>query len=201
MTRLIGQGRSTFNYPERGATVRRPLPAGYNLTLHRTRIGYGRGVLATAGDAVTTFRAHRSSGMLVEAAAAPGRPVRPRDRVVVGIGFGPLRIDAPCEVVWTAYEPRRIGFAYGTLTGHPESGEESFVVDMDGDGAVWFEVTAFSRPGSWYTRLAGPVIPFLQLRYARRLGRHVRKLAVEPRPAGYWRRWTGSRRPDTGWVG
>lgn len=201
MTRLIGEGRSTFNYPDRGATALRPLPAGYHLTLHRTRIGYGRAVFAAAGDAVTTFRAHRSSGMLVEAVAGPGRPVRPGDRVVVGIGIGPLRIDAPCEVIWTAYEPRRIGFAYGTLSGHPESGEESFVVDMDADGAVWFEVTAFSRPVSWYTRLAGPVIPFLQLRYARLLGRHVRKLAVEPRPAGYWRRWTGSRRPDTGWVG
>lgn len=201
MTRLTGEGRSTFNYPDRGATARRPLPAGYNLTRHRARIGYGTAVFAAAGDAVTTFRAHRSSGMLVQAVAGPGRPVRPGDRVVVGIGFGPLRIDAPCEVVWTAYEPRRTGFAYGTLSGHPESGEESFVVGMDADGAVWFEITAFSRPSSWYTRLAGPVIPFLQLQYARRLGRHVRKLAVRPRPAGYWRRWTGSRRPDTGWVG
>ncbi|MFE2282895.1 DUF1990 family protein [Streptomyces sp. NPDC059443] len=178
MTRLIGEGRSTFNYPDRGATARRPLPAGYNLTHHRTQIGYGRGVLEAAGAAVTTFHAHRSSGMLVKAAAGPVRPVRPGDRVVVGIGFGPLRIDAPCEVIWTAYEPRRIGFAYGTLAGHPESGEESFVVDMDADGAVWFEVNAFSRPGSWYTRLGGPVIPFLQQAYAQRLGRFVRRLAT-----------------------
>lgn len=104
--------------------------------------------------------------------------VRPGSRVIVGIGFGPLRIEAPCEVVWTAYEPARIGFAYGTLTGHPECGEESFIVDMDPDGTVWFTVTAFSRPACWYTRLAGPVIPFLQLRYARWLGRHVRRLAT-----------------------
>ncbi|MBT2450532.1 DUF1990 domain-containing protein [Streptomyces sp. ISL-43] len=198
MTRLISEGRSTFNYPDRGATARRPLPAGYNLTHHRTRIGSGRAVLEAAGAAVTTFRAHRSSGMLVTAGAGP---VRPGDRVVVGIGVGPLWIDAPCEVIWTAYEPRRVGFAYGTLTGHPESGEESFVVDMEEDGSVWFEVTAFSRPGSWYTRIGGPVIPFLQLRYARRLGRYVRRLAVGARPAGYWRGWTGSRRPDTGWGG
>ncbi|CAM5638569.1 hypothetical protein SAVIM338S_06213 [Streptomyces avidinii] len=182
MTRLTGAGRSTFNYPERGATARRPLPAGYHLTHHRARIGSGLAAFAAAGDAVTTFRAHRASGMLVEAAASQGRPVRPGDRVVVGIGAGPLRIDAPCEVIWTAYEPRRTGFAYGTLAGHPERGEESFVVDLDADGSVWFEVNAFSRPASWYTRLAGPVVPFLQQRYARRLARHVRKLAVAPRP-------------------
>lgn len=198
MTRLISEGRSTFNYPDRGATARRPLPAGYHLTHHRTRIGYGPAVLEAAGAAVTTFGAHRASGMLVQAAPDP---VRPGDRVVVGIGIGPLRIDAPCEVIWTAYEPRRIGFAYGTLVSHPERGEESFVVDMDADGAVWFEVNAFSRPGSWYTRLAGPVVPFLQHAYARRLGRYVRKLATEARSAGYWRGWTGTRRPDTGWGG
>ncbi|MFD5145721.1 DUF1990 family protein [Streptomyces sp. NPDC058401] len=200
MTRLISEGRNTFNYPDQGATARRPLPAGYNFTHHRTRVGQGQAAFDAAGAALTTFRAHRASGMLVTAGAFP---VRPGDRVVVGIGIGPVRIDAPCEVIWTAYEPRRTGFAYGTLTGHPECGEESFVVDMEPDGSVWFEVNAFSRPGSWYTRLAGPVVPFLQQAYVRRLGRFVRRLATGARraPAGYWGRWTGSRRPDTGWGG
>ncbi|MFD7256233.1 DUF1990 family protein [Streptomyces sp. NPDC059874] len=175
MTRLISAGRDTVSYPDRGATARRPLPAGYNHLRHRTRVGHGRAAFEAAGNAVTTFHAHRTSGMRVRAADGA---VRPGGRVVVGIGFGPLRIDAPCEVIWTAFEPARVGFAYGTLTGHPECGEESFVVEIDPDGTVWFTVTAFSRPNSWYTRLAGPVIPFLQLRYAHWLGRHVRKLAT-----------------------
>ncbi|MGW6858040.1 DUF1990 family protein [Streptomyces xanthophaeus] len=175
MTRLVGAGRSTFSYHDRGATDRRPLPAGYNHLHHRTRIGHGRAAFETAGVAVTTFRAHRTSGMRVRADA---RAVRPGSRVEVGIGAGPLRVTAPCEVIWTAYEPTRIGFAYGTLDGHPECGEESFVVTMDADGTVWFTVTAFSRPACWYTRLAGPVVPFLQLRYARWLGRTLRKLAA-----------------------
>lgn len=180
MTRLTSTGRDTVNYPDRGATARRPLPAGYNHLHHRTRIGQGRAVFETAGVAVTTFHAHRTSGMRVRWDADTTAAVRPGSRVVVGIGLGPLRIDAPCEVVWTAYEPRRIGFAYGTLAGHPECGEESFMVRMDADGTVWFEVTAFSRPAGWYTRLAGPVIPFLQLRYARWLGYNLRKLAAAP---------------------
>ncbi|MCX5610880.1 DUF1990 domain-containing protein [Streptomyces sp. NBC_00047] len=175
MTRLISTGRDTLSYPDRGATARRPLPAGYHHLHHRTRIGQGRTAFEAAGVAVTTFHAHRTSGMRVRADAGA---VRPGSRAVVGIGLGPLRISAPCEVIWTAYEPTRAGFAYGTLTGHPESGEESFVVDMDADGTVWFTVTAFSRPDSWYTRLAGPVIPLLQRSYAIWLGRHVRKLAA-----------------------
>ncbi|MFI9063298.1 DUF1990 family protein [Streptomyces sp. NPDC053429] len=175
MTRLLSTGRDTLSYPERGATEHRPLPAGYNHLHHRTRIGAGRAVFETAGAALSTFDAHRASGMRIRAETGA---VRPGARVTVGIGFGPLRIDAPCLVLRTAYESARIGFAYGTLTGHPESGEESFMVLMDPDGTVWFEVTAFSRPASWYTRLGGPVVPFLQLGYARLLGRTLRKLAA-----------------------
>ncbi|MFJ4779964.1 DUF1990 family protein [Streptomyces sp. NPDC088762] len=175
MTRLISTGRDALSYPDEGATAHRPLPAGYHHLHHRTRIGRGRAAFEAAGVAVTTFHAHRTSGMRVRADAGA---VRAGDRVEVGIGLGPLRITAPCRVIWTAYEPTRVGFAYGTLTGHPESGEESFIVDLDPDGTVWFTVTAFSRPASWYTRLGGPLVPFLQLSYARWLGRHLRGLAA-----------------------
>ncbi|MEU7554889.1 DUF1990 domain-containing protein [Streptomyces sp. NPDC044571] len=184
MTRLISTGRTAFdpryahrafNYAERNATEHRPLPAGYNHLHLRTRIGSGRAVFEAAGTAVTTFRAHRASGMLVR---ADHGAVRPGTRVVVGIGFGPLRISAPCQVVRTAYDPGRTGFAYGTLTGHPESGEESFMVIRDADDTVWFEVTAFSRPVAWYTRLAGPLIPVFQRGYARLLSRTLRRLAA-----------------------
>ncbi|MET9883229.1 DUF1990 domain-containing protein [Streptomyces sp. NPDC006430] len=182
MTRLVNADRPTFNYPDRGATDRRPLPAGYHHLHHRTRIGRGQAVFETAGAAVTTFHAHRTSGMRIRTDYGA---VRPGSRVEVGIGFGPLRITAPCQVVWTAYEPTRIGFAYGTLAGHPECGEESFVVYLDADGTVWFEITAFSRPAAWYTRLAGPVVPVLQRSYARLLGHTLRKLATAARSAGY----------------
>ncbi|MER6516266.1 DUF1990 domain-containing protein [Streptomyces sp. NPDC001553] len=168
MTRLFSPDRDTVNYPEAGATALRPLPAGYNHLEYRVRIGHGRPDLEAAGAAVTTLRAHRASGMRV--ATDQEGPVLPGRRVEVGIGIGPLRVTAPCQVIWTAYEPDRIGFAYGTLKGHPECGEESFVVDMDADGGVWFTVTAFSRPGCWYTRLAGPAVPVLQRAYARLLG-------------------------------
>lgn len=176
MTRLLSTGRDTLSYPEGGATEHRPLPAGYHHLHHRTRIGHGQGVFEAAGTALTTFGAHRASGMRVSAETGA---VRPGARVTVGIGLGPLRVDARCLVLRTAYETTRIGFAYGTLVGHPESGEESFMVLMEPDGTVWFEVTAFSRPARWYTRLGGPVVPFLQLNYARLLGRTLRRLATK----------------------
>lgn len=114
---------------------------------------------------------HRTSGARVQAStvrAEAGTSVR------VSIGVGPLRFTAPCEVVWTAYEKERIGFAYGTRRHHPECGEECFVVDLADDGTVWFTVLAFSRPVGWYARLAGPLVPVAQRMYARRLGTALR---------------------------
>jgi uncharacterized protein (UPF0548 family) len=81
--------------------------------------------------------------------------------------------------VWATDEPNRSGFGYGTLVGHPESGEESFIVEVADDGSVWFSVIAFSRPGRWFTRVAGPLVPVIQKLYARRLGHVLARLAVK----------------------
>ena len=63
---------------------------------------------------------------------------------------------APCRIVGVIEEEEdRWGFAYGTLPGHFEQGEEAFVVSRSTDGRVHFEVTAFSRPGETQ-RLSAP---------------------------------------------
>jgi uncharacterized protein (UPF0548 family) len=165
---------NNFNYAPVGATRRTPLPAGYHHLHHEAPIGHGRAVLEAAGAAVTTFRMHRAAGVKVHASAEQADP---GVAVECALGIGPVRVGAPCRVVWSEYEADRIGFAYGTVDGHPERGEESFVVDLRADGSVWFTVTAFSRPGRWYTRLAGPVVPALQRWYARHCGRTLRRLA------------------------
>ncbi|MFI7099016.1 DUF1990 family protein [Streptomyces sp. NPDC050161] len=162
-----------LNYPEEGATLRTPLPAGYNHLHVEVPIGHGRAVFAAAGEAVTTFRMHRATGAGVRASA--GRAA-PGVEVEISLGVGPVRLLAPCRVVWRADEENRIGFGYGTRAGHPECGEESFVVDIRPDGSVWFTVTAFSRPAALLTRLAGPLVPLAQRGYARYCGRQLRRL-------------------------
>ena len=67
---------------------------------------------------------------------------------VLRLGRRRLAVSAPVRVVYVVDEPRRRGFAYGTLPGHPESGEEAFVVELQEDDEVTFTVTAFSRPAS-----------------------------------------------------
>jgi uncharacterized protein (UPF0548 family) len=166
---------SELTYPEAGATRDGPLPGGYRHLRHRTRLGAG--VFDAAGEAVLTFAMHRAAGARVEASAPRAAP---GVSVTVGLGVGRLRLPAPCRVVWAVADERRIGFGYGTLPGHPERGEESFVVERADDGVAWLVITAFSRPARWFTRLAGPVGVAFQKAYARRLGAALRRAAGAP---------------------
>ena len=64
-------------------------------------------------------------------------------------------------------EVERFGFAYGTLPGHAERGEERFSVEYHAENdSVWYDLFAFSRPGP-LARLAYPFARSLQKRFAR----------------------------------
>lgn len=104
--------------------------------------------------------------------------VRPGDSAQLLIPVvGPVGVKSPVRVVYIVDEPKRKGFAYGTLPGHPEDGEEAFVVSQRLDGSVWLTVRAFSRPSSrwWWA-----VYPALRVareiftrRYLRALARPI----------------------------
>lgn len=74
----------------------------------------------------------------------------PGDTATLTITFLRIPVTAAVRVVYVVDEPNRKGFAYGTLAQHPESGEESFIVDRTDDGSVWLTITSFSRPSTWY---------------------------------------------------
>jgi len=75
---------------------------------------------------------------------------------------------APGRVVSVVDEPRRQGFAYGTLPGHPERGEESFVLSLLDDETIDFTLVAFSRPAVWWSRAGAPVSRWVQKRITAR---------------------------------
>ena len=149
-TRLIAQlKQAPLTYPEVGAT-QTELPDGYDHLHHRVRLGQGGITFRRAAATVQGWELHRRAGLEVAASA----PRADRDVVVVvGMRVGPVWVLAPCRVVWVVDQPRRCGFGYGTLPGHPECGEEAFMVELDDAGMVWLAVTAFSRPASWSARL------------------------------------------------
>ncbi len=170
-------GADGFTYREVGATRRDAgsPPAGFHPLRVRTRLGSGRGVQRRAGQAVLEWRMHRAVGVRVRANAPEAEP---GVAVTVGLGAGPLRLNAPCRVVWTLREADRAGFAYGTLAGHPSCGEEAFLVERLPDDSVWLTVTAFTRAARWYTRATGPLTRAAQRAYARRCGRVLRRLSA-----------------------
>jgi uncharacterized protein (UPF0548 family) len=140
----------SFTYDDVGATRERGFcPPGFHPMNVRTRIGEGEDVFRRAAEAVMTWEMHRAMGVGMETAADRAAPDVDVTVTLAGV------IKAPCRVVWTVEEHRRTGWAYGTLAGHPECGEESFVVDRTGDGTVWLTVHAFSRAAKWYARAGG----------------------------------------------
>jgi len=152
-------GDPPFTYAEVGAT-KDGLPEGYHRFRLRRRIGHGRALFERAGAEILAYRMQKGTGIFQAADTAIAEP---GTGLTVRLGAGPLRITAPCRVVYVLDEPDRRGFAYGTLPGHPEIGEELFAVEYDPtDDAVYGLVTAFSRPGAWYVRLGGPVVRAIQ---------------------------------------
>lgn len=152
----------SLTYPSVGATRDWvDLPAGHAAMRARRRVS-DVDRLDEAGRFVLALGMQRGSGLQVpDAALAPGVDV------VMRLGFGRLALTVPTRVVYVLDEPDRRGFAYGTLPGHPESGEELFLVERV-DGATYAEVRAFSRPVFWPLRLAGPVGRLAQRAMARR---------------------------------
>ena len=121
----------------------------------------------TWGRAVTGLRlweAHRGAGAHV---VPPDAPILEGTTVLVTLGVPGCTMVAPCRVVYVIDEPDAFGFGYGTLSGHPEEGEESFLVRRI-DGKVHFEVVAMSRPASLLTRLGGPLARLVQSRMTER---------------------------------
>ena len=150
-----------LTYSEVGATAAGQLPAGYGHLHVQRQIGTGRQRFEQAAESVMRWGMQRGAGLRVQASSE----VAEVDTVLlVRMGFLP----APCRVVYVIDEPDIRGFAYGTLPGHPESGEERFVVRHDPTtSAVFAEVSAFSRPGTWWSKVGRPLVLVAQRVIAR----------------------------------
>jgi uncharacterized protein (UPF0548 family) len=119
-----------------------------------TRPNWGNGRTRLPGQSEGLRAAHR----------LPGIQVFPKNAeivvgatVIVTLGTPLLAVAAPCRIVEVLDESHRWGFAYGTLPGHPEQGEGSFIVSVSDDQVVRFEIRAFDRPGEAIVQNLGPL--------------------------------------------
>ncbi len=152
--------RAALTYREAGGTAG-SMPRGYQHVDRSATIGVGGDAFAEAARALLSWQVHLRAGVQVSASS----PTVERDGVVMlRFGAGPITIDAPCRVVYVVDEPGRQGFAYGTLPGHPECGEEVFVIERRHDDTVRLRIVAFSRPATNLAKAAGPLGRLIQRR-------------------------------------
>jgi uncharacterized protein (UPF0548 family) len=135
---VVDMDQPPVTYAPVGCTRTGVVPDGFDELRRSRRVGSGRADFGRAADALMTWQMHRRAGIAVMASHA---------RVETGavanlcLGVGRLGLRAPVRVVDVVDEPTRRGFAYGTLPGHPESGEESFVVELGETGDVTLTIT------------------------------------------------------------
>jgi uncharacterized protein (UPF0548 family) len=144
--------QAEVTYGEVGRT-RGILPPGYHHLRRSTVIGSGPEAFAAAAAMLFSWQVQLRAGLRVSPSSVVAEPGAV---VVLSLGAGPIRTNAPCRVVYVIDQPDRRGFAYGTLPGHPECGEEAFILARHDDGAVTFDITAFSRPATLSAKAAGP---------------------------------------------
>jgi uncharacterized protein (UPF0548 family) len=164
---LEGQAKRPFSYAAVGATSGTP-PAAYAVDRTRIKLGEGEPVFRSAIVALRRWEQFRLGWV---EAWSPDTPIQTGEVVaVMGRAIGLWWLNA-CRIVYVVDESgpiSKFGFAYGTLPGHVESGEERFLIEWDrGDDSVWYDILAFSRPNHFLTRLGYPVVRRTQKRFGR----------------------------------
>ncbi|MBW0271691.1 hypothetical protein ATM97_13110 [Nocardia sp. MH4] len=128
-------------------------------------IGHGDRVWTAATETILRWGVKRRSGFRV----APDTPVATGADYRITAGIGPLRVHEPVRVVAVVDTGDRCGFAYGTLPGHPVTGEEAFVVHRRPDGTVVLTLRSLTRPAqAGYWRAVFPILLLAQRFYRRR---------------------------------
>jgi len=178
---LLGRAKDKeLTYATVGMSLGRvPAPEGFGEYAASRVVGTGEEAFRNAGYALMHWGVHRAAGMFVQ---PEFNVVREGDAVAVAVHTAPfLSAVGACRVTEVIATGRSIGFAYGTLPGHPECGEESFILTHRDDDQVELAIRAYSRPGVWYVRITGPLGRAIQRRVGSRLLRGAARMAsVEP---------------------
>ena len=160
---LRSQAELGYTYADTGATAAIP-PADYVVDHTRVRLGTGSEMFQRAKRSLAGWKQF-DLGWLK--AAPIDTPIRAGEVVAVAARvLGIWSLNA-ARIVYVVNEPRRFGFAYGTLPGHVEQGEERFLVERTDDDTVWYDILAFSRPRHILTKIGYPFVRRLQKRFGR----------------------------------
>lgn len=176
---LQAQGRLEFTYPDAGITTAEA-PACYVADRTRVLLGTGEQVFLQAKEHLKCWKQF-DLGWLK--AFPTDTPISTGEAVaVVARTFGVWSLNA-ARIIYVVDEPQKFGFAYGTLPGHVEMGEERFLIERTDDDSVWYDILAFSRPRHLLTKIGYPFVRRLQKRFGRESAAVMLKANCNVEPA------------------
>ncbi|MDQ2677983.1 MAG: DUF1990 domain-containing protein [Actinomycetota bacterium] len=162
---LARAGAASLTYDHVGSTLSAPGSSDRKVSTEHLELGVGAATFDAAVSELRTWVCHRGLGADVFPADAP---LQVGTSLLVVLHVGPVSIVVPNRVVAVVDEPRRIGFAYGTLEGHQERGEESYVVEHLDDDRVVATIGLDARAATTAARLAAPAVGWFQRLAVRR---------------------------------
>lgn len=159
---VASQAPLPFSYEPVGMTREEDTPAGWTEDRYRTVLGPGREAFGRGKDLVRSWTMFAMPWIELHAPDAP---------IAVGSTVGVLARSAglwclnAARIAYVVDEKDRFGFAYGTLPGHVEAGEELFLVEHTPEDLVAYSIRALSRPRAPLARAAEPWVRREQRRF------------------------------------
>ena len=180
---LLKRKNSAFTYGQLGVTRTNEVPDGFDLDRQRSLLGHGKQTYEIAKESLRHWAMFPTE---LTNLYWPDQTIRVGAEVAVLFRAGPLWSLNPCRIVYVLDEAKttghvhQFGFAYGTLSGHLECGEERFCVSWNrADDSVHYELLAVSRPNHVLTKIGYLYARAVQARF-RRLSALAMKRAIRP---------------------
>jgi uncharacterized protein (UPF0548 family) len=158
------------------------LPASYVVDQIRVELGTGQAVFDRAQAALRGWKQFELGWL---EAFPNDTPLVAGETVLVVARAGGFWWTNAARIVYTIEDATdavtRFGFAYGTLPGHVERGEERFLIEWDrATDKVWFEILAFSQPRHFLVRINHRRARAMQKRFALEATAAMRRAAAGP---------------------
>jgi len=165
---LAAQRDLPFSYKEVSAS-KTAVPEGYPVNHYRAQIGTGKAAFERAKNAIENWTMYKTGWTQIY---PPDAPVETGGVVCVIVNHGFCWSLNPCRIIYVLEERgavEQFGFAFGTLPGHSEEGEERFTVEWrrGEDDSVWYELLAFARPHHILARIGSPLVSLTQRSFAK----------------------------------
>ncbi|MBK6994417.1 MAG: DUF1990 domain-containing protein [Lewinellaceae bacterium] len=153
-----------YSYVAVGSTQNETPVLGFDNDFNFIALGQGEAVWEAAKEAIRQWKMFPGGWACIWPERTPLREGEVVAMLAKVMGLWWLN---SCRIVYVIDNQDKFGFAYGTLPGHAECGEELFMVEKTPDGTVRYVLKAFSRPRVWLARLGYPIARAYQRKFIR----------------------------------